>query len=100
MEGAGHRRRHRADLQADDLSIGRLQDIFAQYAPNDVLVLVPGHAYFLADSDEELSRRLCFELAPLLEEYLQEGRLGACESELRAYLDWLKAETTRHGANT
>ena len=79
-------------------AFGRLQDIFAQYAPDDALVLVPGHAYFLADSEQELAHRLRFELTPLLVEYLQEGRLGACESELRAYLDWLESETTRHGA--
>ena len=81
-------------------AFGRLLDIFAQYAPDDALVLVPGHAYFLADSDEELIRRLRFELMPLLIEYLQEGRLGACESELRAYLDWLEGEVARHGAST
>ncbi len=80
-------------------AFGRLLDIFAQYAPDDALVLVPGHAYFLADSDEELIRRLRFELMPLLIEYLQEGRLGACESELRAYLDWLEGEIARHGAS-
>ena len=80
-------------------AFGRLQDIFAQYAPDDALVLVPGHAYFLADSEEELARRLLFELTPLLVEYLQEGRLGACESELRAYLDWLEGEATRHGTS-
>lgn len=78
-------------------AFGRLLDIFAQYAPDDALVLVPGHAYFLADTDDELARRLRFELVPLLVEYLQEGRLGACESELRAYLAWLETETARHG---
>jgi len=81
-------------------AFGRLLDIFAQFAPDEALVLVPGHAYFLADSEEELIRRLRFELTPLLGEYLQEGRLGACESELRAYLDWLEAEIARHGAST
>lgn len=80
-------------------AFGRIQDIFAQYAPDDALVLVPGHAYFLADTDEELARRLRFELTPLLVEYLQEGRLGACESELRAYLDWIETEAARHGAS-
>lgn len=80
-------------------AFGRLLDVFAQYAPDDALVLVPGHAYFLADSDEELARRLRFELEPLLSEYLQEGRLGACESELRAYLDWLEGEIARRGAS-
>jgi 5-methylcytosine-specific restriction protein B len=70
-------------------AFGRLLDIFSQYAPDDALVLVPGHAYFLAASVAELANRLRYELAPLILEYLQEGRLGPCESELRAYLDWL-----------
>lgn len=80
-------------------AFGRLQDVFAQYAPDDGLVLVPGHAYFLANSPQELARRLRFELTPLLVEYLHEGRLGACESELRAYLDWLEGEVTSSGTS-
>ena len=77
-------------------AFAQLQDIFAQYAPEDALVLLPGHAYFLADSEPELVNRLHFELVPLLNEYLQEGRLGSCESELRAYIDWLEGELVRH----
>ena len=79
-------------------AFGQLQDIFAQYAPDDALVLLPGHAYFLADSEAELINRLRYELIPLLNEYLQEGRLGSCESELRAYIDWLEGELLRHAA--
>ena len=67
-------------------------DIFSQQAPDDALVLMPGHAYFLAKDQSQLARRLRFELIPLLNEYLAEGRLGPCETELEAYLDWL------HGA--
>ena len=81
-------------------AFGRLQDIFAQYAPADALVLLPGHAYFLADSQGQLRKRMRYELMPLLEEYLQEGRLGPCESELRAYLDWLEGELALHGTDT
>jgi 5-methylcytosine-specific restriction enzyme B len=77
-------------------AFAQLQDIFAQYAPDDALVLVPGHAYFLADSEAELVNRLRYELIPLLSEYLQEGRLGSCESELRAYIDWLEGELLRN----
>lgn len=71
-------------------AFGRLQDIFAQYAPQDAMVLMPGHAYFLADSDQELANRMRYELIPLISEYLTEGRLGQCENELYAYLDWLE----------
>ena len=70
-------------------AFGRLQDVFVEHAPADALSLLPGHAYFLADSEHELLARLRFELVPLLEEYILEGRLGACENELRAYLDWI-----------
>ena len=78
-------------------AFGRLLDIFSQYAPDDALALVPGHAYFLASSEAELGNRLRYELTPLIQEYLQEGRLGACESELRAYLDWLDTAVDGHG---
>ncbi|MCU0935459.1 MAG: AAA family ATPase [Gammaproteobacteria bacterium] len=81
-------------------AFGRLLDVFAQFAPDDALVLVPGHAYFLSDTDAELANRLRYELAPLLREYLQDGRLGACESELRAYLDWLDTEVDAVAGST
>jgi 5-methylcytosine-specific restriction protein B len=71
-------------------AFGGLLDIFAQYAPDEALVLVPGHAYFLADTEAELVNRLNYQLKPLILQYLQEGRLGTCESELRAYVDWLE----------
>lgn len=77
-------------------AFGKLQDIFAQYAPSDALHLLPGHAYFLAESEEQLGRRFRFELIPLLEEYLQEGRLAACQSEIEAYVDWLQSRTIGH----
>ena len=77
-------------------AFSRLQDIFAQYAPEDGMVLLPGHAYFLAENEAELSRRLRYELMPLIREYLQEGRLGACESELHAYMEWLEGELASH----
>ncbi len=86
-------------MQLATEAFGRLQDIFAQYAPPDALVLLPGHAYFLAESEQELCNRLRYELMPLLDEYLQEGRLGPCESELRAYLAWLEGELSLHGTN-
>ncbi len=73
-----------------------LQHLFVQYAPRDALVLVPGHAMFLADSTESLKRRLRHELVPLLREYLLEGRLSGCESEILAYLDWLESSLLDH----
>lgn len=83
------------DLATD--AFGKLQDIFAQFAPNDALVLMPGHAYFLASDEQQFKRRMRYELIPLLEEYLVEGRLGPCETELEAYIDWLQSEVVRDG---
>ena len=78
-------------------AFGRLQDIFAQYATDEAFCLIPGHSYFLADSEAELSLRLKYELLPLLGEYLQEGRLVSCETELRAYMDWLASQVLCYG---
>lgn len=85
-------------LQKATEAFARLQQIFVQYAPDDALSLLPGHSYFLAKDEAELARRLRYELMPLLGEYLQEGRLGGLEHELRAYLDWLESEGIADGA--
>lgn len=78
-------------------AFSRLVDLFVQYATEDALPLLPGHAYFLAGSESELRDRLRYELLPLLREYLVEGRLGALESELRAYSDWLEGTLASDG---
>lgn len=80
-------------------AFGRLQDIFAEFSPPNALVLMPGHAYFLARTEQELHNRLHYEMMPLIREYLVEGRLGPCESELHAYLDWLEGELAIAGQN-
>ncbi|HUP65813.1 MAG TPA: AAA family ATPase [Thermoanaerobaculia bacterium] len=78
------------DLPLATEAFSKLQDVFVLYAPDDSLSLLPGHAYFLANSEGELRRRLRYEVIPLLRDYLREGRLGPAESELRAYIDWLE----------
>lgn len=80
-------------------AFGELQDIFADYAPDDALVLLPGHSYFLAASRREFENRMKYDLMPLIQEYLLEGRLGACETELRAYLVWLEGELAHYAAS-
>jgi 5-methylcytosine-specific restriction protein B len=77
-------------------AFSRLQDIFTQYATEESFSLMPGHSYFLSDSEAELCMRMEYELIPLLKEYLQEGRLTTCESELRAYIDWLSSQMHQH----
>lgn len=64
-----------------------ITDVFVEHAPGEALQLLPGHAYFLASSDEELRDRLQYEIIPLLDEYLQQGFLGPAASELHAVRD-------------
>lgn len=66
-----------------------LQDIFSQHASEDSFCLMPGHSYFLADTEAELRLRFKYELLPLLREYLNEGRMASFDTELRTYIDWL-----------
>jgi 5-methylcytosine-specific restriction protein B len=70
-------------------AFSKLLEIFIQYASDDNLVLLPGHSYFLADNQDELMDRFKFELRPLLQEYLREGRLASMESQVQGYIDWL-----------
>lgn len=65
----------------------RLADVFVEHAPDDALDLLPGHAYFLAQDEDELRERFRHELLPLLDEYLRGGFLGPCAAELHAVRD-------------
>ncbi len=69
---------------------GRVMDVFVEHAPDDAMNLLPGHSYFLANDEEELKKRLRFELLPLLDEYLREGYLGPATTELQAVRDALE----------
>ena len=63
---------------------GALQDIFTEHAPDEVLNLLPGQSFFLADTEDELRQRFRFELLPLLDEYLREGLVASFGAELQA----------------
>lgn len=67
-----------------------LSDVFVEHAPGDALQLLPGHAYFLANSEAEFRQRLLFEIIPLVDEYLQQGLLGSASTELHAVRDALE----------
>jgi 5-methylcytosine-specific restriction protein B len=67
----------------------RLVGVFVEHTPEDGFDLLPGHAYFLATSEQELRRRLRYELVPLLDEYLRQGLVGAATSELQAVRDYI-----------
>ncbi len=68
---------------------GRIADVFIEHASDEALSLLPGHAYFLAVDEDELKKRMRFELLPLLDEYLREGYLGSATTELHAVRDAL-----------
>ena len=67
----------------------RMCTVFTEHAPTEALSLLPGHSYYLASSEEELKKRLRFELLPLLDDYLREGYLGPATTELQALRDAL-----------
>jgi 5-methylcytosine-specific restriction enzyme B len=65
----------------------RLADVFIQHASDDMLDLLPGHAYYLARNEDEFKKRMRYDLLPLLDEYLRQGLLGAMASELHSVRD-------------
>lgn len=67
----------------------RLASTFVEHAADDVLPLLPGQAYYLADGEEHLRRRFRYELIPLLDEYLTGGMLGAAAAEVQTVRDEL-----------
>jgi 5-methylcytosine-specific restriction enzyme B len=64
-----------------------ISDVFVEHAPSQALDLLPGHSYFLADTEGELFDRLRYDLIPLLDDYLQQGFLGPASTELHAVRD-------------
>lgn len=72
-------------------------DVFAEYADDEVLKLIPGHAYFLDVVDSTTGRtariagRMRHELLPLLKDYLSERICGAADREVAALIDRIEA---------
>ena len=68
-----------------------LLEIFVEYAGTDAFDLLPGHSYFL-EADERAGReRLKVTLAPLLEEYLNQGYVSSFSEPIRSYLQWIES---------
>ena len=59
--------------------------IFDWYAKSNELSLQPGQGYFLAASDDEMKKRIRYEIYPLVREYLQEGLLSSAKEEFNKY---------------
>lgn len=63
----------------------RIADIFERYAEDSELNLQPGQGYFMANNDEEMKKRIKYELMPLIKEYLLEGRLNRAKESFCQY---------------
>lgn len=62
----------------------KLTDVFVEHASDDMLHLLPGHSYFLAQNERHLRNRFRYDLLPLIDEYLRQGLLGPASSDLHA----------------
>jgi len=69
-----------------------IQDIFFKFATDEELHLQPGHTYFIASSKNELKNKLKYEIAPLLQEYLNEGRLSMAKNEILSFIEHISGE--------
>jgi 5-methylcytosine-specific restriction protein B len=75
---------------------------FAEYADDETLRLVPGHAYFLdprpdrpeAERAGRVARRLRHELLPLLRDYLEERLCGSASQAIAGLADRIEAALT------
>jgi len=65
----------------------KIQRIFFEFVTDEELHLQPGHTYFIAGSKDELKNKLKYEIAPLLQEYLNEGRLSIAKNEILSFID-------------
>jgi 5-methylcytosine-specific restriction protein B len=66
-----------------------LMSIFVEHASDEALRLMPGHSYFLEANASTAARSLKTGLAPLLEEYLEQGYVVGFAEQVRAYLQWI-----------
>lgn len=65
--------------------------LFIEHAAEDAMSLVPGHSYFLASDKDTATRKLKFELAPLLREYLAQGFVAGFAENVRVLLQEIEA---------
>ena len=78
---------------------------FAEYADDETLRLVPGHAYFLDprpdlprdDREARVARRLRLELLPLLHDYLAERMCGGASEAIAGLADRIEARLAGGG---
>lgn len=61
------------------------EKIFTWHATSEELSLHPGQGYFIADSEEDMTNRIRYELLPLIREYLAEGLLQNAKEAFAQY---------------
>ena len=62
-----------------------LAKIFKWHANAQEMNLQPGQAYFIAQDEEEMKKRIEYELLPLIREYIEEGLLLSAQDEFNDY---------------
>ncbi len=62
-----------------------IKDIFYRFAVFEEMNLMPGQGYFLANSEDEMKKRIEYELLPLIREYIQEGLLQTAKEDFSNY---------------
>lgn len=94
--------------QGDDLATACFEDVlhvFTEHADEAGLRLTPGHAYFLdprpdlqaGERAARITRRLRFELLPLLRAYVDERLLGPTTTEIAGLIDRIEARLAGAG---
>ena len=72
-------------------AFSELLSIFIEYANDDAINLMPGHAYFLEKDQARAITSLQTNLYPLLEEYLAQGYVAGFSEHILAFMQWLKS---------
>lgn len=80
--------RHSGELM--QTAFARLLSIFVEHASGEALDLLPGHSYFLEKPGVTPELQLKVTLAPLLEEYVNQGYVSGFAEEIRSYLQWIE----------
>ena len=90
------------EAEGEELATGAFTDTvttFSEFADDETLRLVPGHAYFLDPRPEmaqegrtrRVAHRMRFELLPLLRHYLEEKMCGAASEPIAGLADRIES---------
>ena len=80
-------------VKSNAITIFEKVEEFLKDNPSDMKIddLMPGHSYFLAESEDELYTKLKYELIPLIEEYSKDGIIEVSDEKLnKAFDEWIQ----------